>query len=137
MISSWPPAWLTPASAAEVAAGDGEIVRDTPLGGYKRYHAECSVEAKRARYRKKTVRRQSLTVRPSGVSLLDVVARDGWVCWLCNMPVDESLPRTSRMGATVDHVVPLAKGGSDELDNLRLAHWICNNKKSDRLVADA
>jgi 5-methylcytosine-specific restriction endonuclease McrA len=114
-----------------------EIVRDSPLGGYRRYHAECSVEAKRARYRKKTVRRQTKTTQPSGVSLMQIVERDGWTCWLCKEPVDSGLPRTSRMGATVDHVVPLSKGGSDELDNLRLAHWICNNKKSDKLVDNA
>lgn len=115
----------------------GEIVRDRPLGGSRRYHADCAVEAKRARYRKKTVARQSATVRPSGVSLLAVVERDGWACWLCGVMVDQSVPRTSRMGATVDHVVPLSKGGSDELENLRLAHWICNNKKSDSLVTNA
>jgi 5-methylcytosine-specific restriction endonuclease McrA len=131
---------LNPRPAVYVYTCDfcsGEIRRDSPLGGYKRYHADCSVEAKKARYRKKTVRRQSATVRPSGVSLIQVVERDGWACWLCGELVDEALPRTSRMGATVDHVVPLSKGGSDELENLRLAHWICNNKKSDRLVADA
>lgn len=115
----------------------GEILRDRPLGGSRRYHADCAVEAKRARYRKKTVARQSATVRPSGVSLLAVVERDGWACWLCGVMVDQFVPRTSRMGATVDHVVPLSKGGSDELENLRLAHWICNNKKSDSLVTNA
>ena len=39
------------------------------------------------------------------------------------------------MGLTVDHVIPLSKGGSDELENLRPAHWICNNRKSDKVYA--
>jgi HNH endonuclease len=35
---------------------------------------------------------------------------------------------------TVDHVVPLSKGGVDSLDNLALACFHCNRRKSDHLV---
>lgn len=111
-----------------------EFSRPTPLGGVKKFHRDCAVEARRARYRKKTVARQIAGVKPSGVSILRIVERDGWVCGVCGLPVDEALPRTSRMGATVDHIVPLSKGGSDELENLQLAHWICNNQKSNKVV---
>ncbi len=36
---------------------------------------------------------------------------------------------------TVDHVVPLAEGGSDKPDNLALACFHCNRRKADRLTA--
>jgi len=36
---------------------------------------------------------------------------------------------------TIDHITPLAKGGSDELDNLALACFHCNRYKSDRVTA--
>lgn len=36
---------------------------------------------------------------------------------------------------TVDHVLPLSKGGDDSLDNLALACFHCNRRKSNRLVA--
>lgn len=36
---------------------------------------------------------------------------------------------------TVDHIVPLAQGGSDTPDNLALACFHCNRRKSDRLTA--
>lgn len=36
---------------------------------------------------------------------------------------------------TVDHVIPLIQGGSDDLDNLALACFHCNRRKSDRLTA--
>lgn len=64
----------------------------------------------------------------------DIFERDGWICWLCNEPVDPTLSRRDPLGATVDHVVPLSRGGADEPENLRLAHYACNNKKSTRLV---
>jgi 5-methylcytosine-specific restriction endonuclease McrA len=44
-----------------------------------------------------------------------------------------SLPRTSKQGLTLDHVIPLSKGGTDTMDNLRPAHWLCNIKKSNKL----
>jgi len=34
---------------------------------------------------------------------------------------------------TVDHVVPLARGGTDDLGNLALACFHCNRRKSNRL----
>lgn len=39
------------------------------------------------------------------------------------------------MPFTVDHVVPLAKGGSDDPGNLALACFHCNRGKGDRLTA--
>lgn len=36
---------------------------------------------------------------------------------------------------TVDHIVPLAQGGTGTLDNLALACFHCNRRKADRLQA--
>lgn len=65
----------------------------------------------------------------------EIFERDGWVCWLCEERVDPTLPRRNRRGATIDHVVPLARGGADTPDNVRLAHWECNHDKHTRIVA--
>ncbi len=36
------------------------------------------------------------------------------------------------MAPTVDHIVPLAQGGTHVWSNVQLAHWRCNSLKSDR-----
>ena len=36
---------------------------------------------------------------------------------------------------TVDHVVPLSQGGSDDMDNLALACFHCNRRKAGRVEA--
>lgn len=99
----------------------------------RKYHERCSIEAQRARYRIKTVKRQNKTTKPSRLAADQVLREYGDKCHICNEEIDTQLPRTSRMGLTVDHVIPLSKGGSDELTNLRPAHWICNNRKSDKI----
>jgi 5-methylcytosine-specific restriction endonuclease McrA len=38
--------------------------------------------------------------------------------------------------ATIDHAIPQADGGSDMRENLRLAHYRCNNERADPLPHD-
>ena len=62
-----------------------------------------------------------------------VIARMKPPCGICGEPIDYSLHYLDPMAYTVDHIIPLAKGGSDELDNKQAAHRDCNRGKSDRL----
>jgi 5-methylcytosine-specific restriction endonuclease McrA len=97
------------------------------------YHPKCTIEARRARYRIKTVKRQSQLQKPSRLAADEVVRVYGSNCAICNDPIDLALKRTSPRGLTVDHWIPLSKGGSDNISNLRPAHWSCNRKKSNKL----
>ena len=60
-----------------------------------------------------------------------VYERDGWVCQLCFQPVDPSVDGRQRWAASVDHIVPRSMGGTEDPDNLQLAHRICNSRRSD------
>ena len=110
----------------------GDMVFPISYTGFNKYHDDCKVKARRARNRIKTVRRQGARTSEL-ITHEEIAKRDHFFCHICAEPVDMSLPRTSRFGATLDHVVPIAKGGADTLDNLKLAHWICNVRKSDKL----
>ena len=55
--------------------------------------------------------------------------RDGFVCQLCHTPVDMELPCTDSWSATLDHIIPYSRGGSDSESNLRLAHRSCNSRR--------
>lgn len=52
-----------------------------------------------------------------------LIAKYGNTCYLCNKPISEMKQ------ITFDHWEPLSKGGSDTLDNYRLAHEGCNRLK--------
>ena len=55
-------------------------------------------------------------------------------CGICGKPVDKSLKYGDPMAPTVDHIIPIAKGGHpSDISNLQLTHWTCNRQKSDKI----
>ncbi len=61
--------------------------------------------------------------------------RDGTTCAICAWPVDITLksgPQGDPEGPSLDHVIPTSQGGPDTLVNLRLTHWVCNRRRSNR-----
>lgn len=58
-----------------------------------------------------------------------LIERDGANCWICSYPIDLSLPRDHDESATIDHRHPYSRGGSNRLNNLRLAHKCCNERR--------
>ncbi|MER6183009.1 HNH endonuclease [Streptomyces sp. NPDC001652] len=70
------------------------------------------------------------------VSRPEVYERDQWTCQLCGEAVlrDEVVPHPQ--APTLDHVIPLARGGTHEPANVQLAHYICNSTKTYRLELD-
>jgi HNH endonuclease len=53
-----------------------------------------------------------------------LMKRDGTDCFLCGTPFINQHP-------TIDHWIPKAAGGGDEVENLRLMHRKCNLSKGD------
>lgn len=74
---------------------------------------------RRYRARRGVTSAQWLTIRAC------VIQRDGYVCGICQLPVDPS-------DVHIDHIVPLSKGGRTMGENLRVTHSICNARKSGR-----
>lgn len=63
-----------------------------------------------------------------------VLELHGAICYLCNKEIDLSAPRQVgkdgwQLGLHIEHVVDLALGGTDTLDNVKPSHGICNLKK--------
>ena len=60
------------------------------------------------------------------------------ICGVCGKPVDFSLKYPDPYSPTVDHIIPISKNGDPSaLENLQLAHRICNRLKSNKLYIDA
>lgn len=59
---------------------------------------------------------------------VQVWKRDNYVCYYCG--------KRNLQRPTIDHVVPVSKGGSSEFFNLVTACYSCNNAKGDLLPTD-
>lgn len=56
------------------------------------------------------------------------------VCGICGRPVDFNLRYPHPLSPCIDHIIPVSKGGHpSDINNLQLAHWICNREKSDKI----
>lgn len=55
--------------------------------------------------------------------------RDGDRCHLCHKPIDLELAYPHSRSASIDHLVPVADGGSNDATNLALAHLACNIRR--------
>lgn len=51
-------------------------------------------------------------------------------CSLCGLPVKDE-------EKTIDHIIPLSRGGTNECSNLQIAHSSCNKRKGNRLHGEA
>lgn len=57
-------------------------------------------------------------------------------CGICGGEIDFSLPHLDPMSFVVDHIVPLDRGGLDDLENKQAAHRSCNRAKSNKLAEE-
>lgn len=52
--------------------------------------------------------------------------RDNWICNICGIFVDKSLKYPNPMSASLDHIIPLSKGGTHDENNVHISHLKCN-----------
>jgi 5-methylcytosine-specific restriction endonuclease McrA len=71
-----------------------------------------------------------------GGQLRDLPFLHGATCAYCAVTLD-LVNRRALNGATWDHVVPLSKGGTNDLENIVAACFRCNSTKRDRTPEQA
>lgn len=84
-------------------------------------------ELSRAYTHRRRVRLQNGIVEMFGD--LDVFIRDGWVCGLCHESISPDLRFPDRMSPSLDHIIPVAHGGTHTLNNVQASHLGCNMDK--------
>ncbi len=97
-------------------------VMDCKHHGWQELSGQRCIECLQRRELRRLRRKEKAFVEP--VTIHELYRRSGGVCYLCRRKV-------SGREASVDHVMPLAKGGKHSYSNCRLAHRLCNSIKRD------
>lgn len=101
--------------------------------------AKTFPEAARAKSRKSRhiwcARKRSALV--DRVVSLRVYERDRWLCGICGSEIGIGLRFPHPQSASLDHIIPLARGGMHSYANVQAAHLLCNTKKGARYVPEA
>jgi hypothetical protein len=59
------------------------------------------------------------------------------ICPLCGKPIDLTLKTPHPLSCELDEIIPYSRGGSPtSYDNTQLTHRICNQRKSNKIIAN-
>jgi DNA-directed RNA polymerase subunit M/transcription elongation factor TFIIS len=102
--------------------------------------ATCAVPQLRLRWKVygqkhshiRRARKLSRPVEKFGAS--EIFERDGWRCGICGAKIPRSLAHPHPMSVSLDHKVPLSKGGAHTRSNCQAAHLRCNLRKRDAVA---
>jgi 5-methylcytosine-specific restriction endonuclease McrA len=67
---------------------------------------------------------------------LEIFQRDRWRCQVCGIRTKRTARVPDRQAPTLDHIVPLSKGGEHTRANTRLLCMSCNASKGNRATDD-
>ena len=99
---------------------------------------KCAARAESKR--RETIRRMKIAdaMVDRDITLESLYKRDHGVCYICrcktnfeDYTVRDATVICGNWYPSIDHVIPLAKGGKHSWQNVKLAHRICNSRKSD------
>lgn len=119
------------------------IVCGKPFTTLNSAQKTCSKECgKRLAYARKQHRIPKKQIIDKDITLEALYRRDSGVCYLCGGKCDwnDRDKNTNIVGKnypSIDHIIPIVRGGLHAWNNVRLAHFQCNTLKSDRLIDGA
>ena len=87
----------------------------------------------RSKAKRRAVKRDAYV---ADVNRRAIFERDGYRCQLCRRLVDRKRKAPHPRAATIDHIIPLARGGTHEPANCQTACFKCNCLKSDQGTGD-
>lgn len=106
----------------------------------------CSIRcANKAHEMKKAIKRRKMEqngVVDHSITLDKLIKRENKLCYICGDECDSNDFTISSKGhfivgknyPSIEHVIPIAKGGTHTWDNVKLAHHHCNSIKSDNFL---
>lgn len=115
-----------------VCVGCENIIPKTARADKKWCSEECSLKARSHTMNIQRRIRTSEDVQEFKRS--EIYERDGWICQLCKKAVNPKLTFPNPACASLDHVIPLSRGGGHKTTNVQLAHLRCNTSRGNKVL---
>lgn len=87
----------------------------------------------RVENRKKDKRLNKCKIKDYSINLIDVYKKDNGICQGCHQLLTFGDDRNDDMYPSIDHIIPVAKGGNHSWDNVQLMCRRCNYLKKDKI----
>lgn len=91
----------------------------------------------RSRDNRKRRRARERGARVEDFSSVQVYERDNWICGLCSAPIPRDAVWPDLLSPSVDHIVPLSRGGEHSMANVQASHLSCNSRKQASVPVEA
>lgn len=66
------------------------------------------------------------------VSIDELYEKAKGLCGICGKVIDKSIKHPHPLSLSLDHILPISRGGLHTIDNVQVAHMSCNSKKGNR-----
>ena len=77
---------------------------------------------------------QTLILKAYHVDALELWKNSDQTCIVCGDLIDEGINHPDPMSRTIEHIIPIARGGKHEESNIAFSHLGCNLRKGRRLL---
>jgi hypothetical protein len=112
---------------------DCNVLVELPIRGASRQKrcAECAVKAARVIQKRMSHERRALKMGAEAEKFthLEIFERDAWKCGICKKRINKHLKHPHPMSASLDHIIPLTRGGSHTRAGVQASHLRCNLRK--------
>ena len=120
---------------------DGSLSKERRGRTFKYCSSKCCTKHQRPHSRQARTKREA-GIKGDRIILGDLMERDGGICQICGEAVDIGDGFHDQFGyfhvgrnyPSIDHIIPISKGGEHVWDNVQLAHMACNAGKCDRIA---
>lgn len=96
----------------------------------RNYHKTHPVNPEKARADFGKRRALKLNVRHENYTRDYIYNRDNWICGICGRKINKRIKYPNLLSPSIDHIIPLIKGGVDAPVNLQATHLRCNLGKN-------
>lgn len=96
-----------------------------------------AANVERSRDNRKRRRARERGARVEDFTSTEVYERDNWIGGICSEPIPRDAVWPDLRSPSVDHVVPLSRGGEHSMRNVQASHLSCNSRKQASVPVEA